>query len=29
MQIEFEASNNKKYKVDGIWDNVVYTRISA
>ena len=29
MQLEFEAGNNKKYKFDSIWDNVVYARESA
>ena len=29
MQLEFKASNNKKYKVNGIWDNVIYARKSA
>ena len=26
MQLEFEASDNKKYKVEGIWDSAVYTK---
>ena len=26
MQLEFEAGNDKEYKVDGIWDNAVYAR---
>ena len=25
MEPEFEAGNNKKYKVEVIWDNAVYT----
>ena len=29
MQLEFEAGNDKKYKVDGIWDSVVYTKEST
>ena len=29
MQLEFEASNDKEYEVDGIWDNVVYAKESA
>ena len=29
MQLEFEAGNNKEYKVDGIWDSAVYVRESA
>ena len=24
MQLEFEAGNNKEYKIDDIWDNTVY-----
>lgn len=23
---EFKASNNKKYKIEGIWDNAVYAK---
>ena len=26
MQLKFEANNNKKYKVDGIWNSAVYAR---
>ena len=26
MQLEFETGNNKKYKVKGILNNMVYTR---
>lgn len=26
-QLEFEISNNKKYKMDGIWDSSLYKRI--
>ena len=26
MQLEFEAGNNKEYKVNGIWDSAVYAR---
>ena len=26
MQLEFEAGNNKVYKVESIWDSVVYAR---
>ena len=29
MQLEFGAGNNKKYKVDGIWDSAVYAREST
>ena len=29
MQLAFEAGNNKKYKVDGIWDSTVYVKESA
>ena len=29
MQLEFELGNDKKYKVDCIWDNVVYSKDSA
>ena len=29
MQLEFEASNDKEYEVDGIWDSAVYARESA
>ena len=29
MQLEFEAGNDKKYEVDGIWDSTVYVRESA
>ena len=27
-QLKFKAGNNKKYKIDDIWDNAVYTRKS-
>ena len=26
MQLEFEADNNKEYKVDSIWDSAVYAK---
>ena len=26
MQLKFEADNDKEYKVDGIWDNVMYIK---
>ena len=26
MQLEFEAGNDKEYKVDGIWDSAVYAK---
>ena len=29
MQLEFEASNNKEYKVEGIQNSVVYAKKSA
>ena len=29
MQLEFEASNNKEYEVDGIWDSAVYAKEST
>ena len=29
MQLEFEASDNKEYEVDSIWDSAVYARESA
>ena len=29
LDFKFEASDNKEYKVDGIWDSVVYARESA
>ena len=29
MQLEFEASNNKEYEIDGIQDSAVYARESA
>ena len=29
MQLEFEAGNNKEYKVEGIWDSTVYARKRA
>ena len=28
IQSKFEASNNKKYKVDSIWDSIVYAKNS-
>ena len=28
MQLEFEAGDNKEYKIDGIWDSVVYAKES-
>ena len=29
MKLEFEVSNNKKYKIDGIYDSAVYARESV
>ena len=29
MQLNIKASNNKEYKVDSIWDSVIYARESA
>ena len=31
MQLDFgfKAGNNKKYKIDSIWDNAVYAKESA
>ena len=29
MQLEFEAGNNKKYEVNGIWDSAVYAKEST
>ena len=29
MQLEFEAGNNKEYKVNGIWNSAVYAKESA
>ena len=29
LDFKFEASDNKEYKVDGIWDSVVYVKESA
>ena len=29
MQLKFKTGNNKEYKVNGIWDSVVYARESA
>ena len=29
MQLEFEAGDNKEYKVDGIWDSAVYAKEST
>ena len=26
LDFEFEVSNNKKYKVDGIWDSAIYIK---
>ena len=26
MQLKFEAGNNKKYKINGIWDSAVYAK---
>ena len=26
LDFEFEAGNNKEYKVDDIWDSMVYAR---
>ena len=26
MQLKFKAGDNKKYKVDGIWDSAVYAK---
>ena len=26
LNFEFEADDNKEYKVDGIWDSAVYTK---
>lgn len=28
MQLKFEAGDNAKYKVEAIWDNMVYARES-
>ena len=29
IQLEFEAGDDKKYEIDGIWDSAVYARESA
>ena len=29
MQLEFEAGNNKKYKINGIQDSAVYAKESS
>ena len=29
LNFEFEAGDNKKYQVDGIWDSAIYARKSA
>ena len=29
MQLEFEAGNDKEYKIDGIWDSTVYAKEST
>ena len=29
MQLEFEAGNDKEYKVNGIWDSAVYAKKST
>ena len=29
LDFKFEVGNNKEYKVDGIWDSVVYAKKSA
>ena len=29
LDFKFEAGNNKKYKVDGIWDSTIYAKESA
>ena len=29
MQLKFDAGNNKKYEVDGIWNSAVYAKKSA
>ena len=29
MQLEFKASNDKEYEVDGIWDSAIYAKKSA
>lgn len=26
FEFEFEAGNNKKYEIDGIWNNIIYAR---
>ena len=29
MQLKFEANNDKEYKIENIWDNMVYTKKSV
>ena len=29
LDLEFEAGNNEEYKVDSIWDSVVYAKESV
>ena len=29
LDFEFQASNNKEYKVDSIWNSMIYTKKSA
>ena len=29
LDFRFEAGNNKKYKVDGIWDSTIYAKKST
>ena len=29
VNFEFEAGNNKEYKIEGIWNSAVYARKSA
>ena len=29
MQLEFEASDDKEYEINGIWDSAVYAKESA
>ena len=29
MQLEFEASDNKEYKIDDIWDSAIYAKESV
>lgn len=28
IQLEYEAGNDEEYKVEGIWDSIIYTRKS-